>query len=82
MLFSHCTNRQNGFCILLKPSACNLLVELDSIRLSARRQNYLRGSYTLLRGQETVSDSYFLQPIAFRVENCDKNPYFHEIKDH
>ena len=57
MLFSHCTNRQNGVCILLKPSACNLLVESDRIRLSARRQNYLRGPYTLLMWQETVSDS-------------------------
>ena len=46
MLFSRGTYRQSGVCIVLKPSACDVLIESDRIsRPSARGPNYVRRLY-------------------------------------
>ena len=66
MLFSHdhCTNRQNcvvlSVVLVLKPLACSVLIESDST-LSARDP----GSALCDILQQTLSDCYFLQHIAF-----------------
>lgn len=79
MLFSHSTiNLQNCVRILLKPLACNALIESDRIMLSARDPGYLREPYCSKPFQTLISSNPLL---LTRVEDCDKNPCIREIID-
>ena len=55
MLFSHSTNRQNCVGILLKPLACNVLIESDRTTLSARDLGYVREPYCSKPFQTLIS---------------------------
>ena len=45
MLFSRGTYRQSGVCIVLKPSACDLLIELDRIAGLVREAQTMLGGF-------------------------------------
>ena len=82
MLFSHSTiNLQNCVRILLKPLACNVLIESDRITLSALDPDYLRAPYTSCCStpfQTLISSN---PSLLTRVENHghgNNNPCIHE----